>query len=77
MWGKQDLESDQRVMSPIRSVTLNKMELTRIVFSSQENDDHVQFDSEKFLKIQVICGKNAENCMKKQEGNMLFVFMSL
>ena len=48
-------------MNPLLSVTLNKIELTRIAFSSQENDDHIQIDSEKFPEIQVICGKNAEN----------------
>ena len=62
-------------MSPVLSVTLNEIELTRTTFSSQENDDDVQVDSKKLSKIQIICGKNAENCMKKQEGNMLFVFM--
>jgi hypothetical protein len=32
-------------MSPLPNVTLNEIELTRIAFSSQENDDHVQIDS--------------------------------
>lgn len=75
-WGKQDFEPcDQRVISPFTFVTLNGMELTRITFSSQEKVGHVQKNSVKLPKIQIIWVKNAENCMKRQEGDMLFVFM--
>lgn len=48
-------------MSLIPSITLNERDLTRAPFSSQENEVYVQIDSEKFPKIQIICGKNAEN----------------
>jgi hypothetical protein len=47
-------------MSPIHNNTLNKRELTRIDFLSQENLDHVPMGSEISLFFPLICGKNAE-----------------
>jgi hypothetical protein len=51
-------------MSPIHSVTLNKRELTRIAFSSQEDWVLVQISSQKIAWIQVICGKSHEKIDK-------------
>ncbi|HEY4830965.1 MAG TPA: hypothetical protein VIH61_00165, partial [Waddliaceae bacterium] len=48
-------------MSPINSNTLNKRELIRIDFLSQEVLDHVPVDSKISPFFPVICGKNAEN----------------
>jgi len=48
-------------MSPILGITLNGIELARIVFSHVRELASVQQDSRKFRWMQVICGKNAEN----------------
>jgi hypothetical protein len=53
-------------MSLIHSNTLNKRELTRINFLSQEDLDHAPTDSEISPFFPVICGKIAENYESKK-----------
>ena len=48
---------DQWITSPLPSITLNEKELTRIVFSSQQNDGLALFDSEKFAKFRSFAEK--------------------
>ena len=55
-------------MSPIHSNTLNKRELTRINFLSQEDLDHVPMGSKISRFFPVICGKNAENLTIDAKG---------
>lgn len=49
--------------SLILCIALNKRELTRITFLSQQNLDPIPMDSEFSLFFPVICVKNAENLM--------------